>query len=72
MPSTTEITVQQLSRLIGLPAAPAIVDVRTDEDYANDPRLFRARAGATSTLSRPGPATIATAASSLHASAASS
>jgi len=39
MPSTTEITVQQLSRLIGLPAAPAIVDVRTDEDYAKDPRL---------------------------------
>ena len=32
MPSPTEITVQQLSRLIGLPAAPAIIDVRTDED----------------------------------------
>lgn len=40
MPSTTEITVQQLSRLIGLPAAPAIVDVRTDEDYAKDPRVI--------------------------------
>jgi rhodanese-related sulfurtransferase len=40
MPSTTEITTQQLSRLIGLPNAPAIVDVRIDEDYAADPRLL--------------------------------
>jgi hypothetical protein len=28
MPSTTEITVSQLSRLIGLPQAPIIIDVR--------------------------------------------
>jgi rhodanese-related sulfurtransferase len=40
MPSTTEITVQQLSRLIGLSNAPAIIDVRIDEDYAADPRLI--------------------------------
>lgn len=40
MPSTTEITVQQLSRLIGLPTAPVVVDVRTEEDYAGDPRLI--------------------------------
>ena len=40
MPSVTEITVQQLSRLIGLPNAPTIVDVRTDEDYARDRRLM--------------------------------
>ena len=40
MPSTTEITIQQLSRLIGLPSSPAIVDVRIDEDYASDPRLI--------------------------------
>jgi rhodanese-related sulfurtransferase len=40
MSSTTEITHLQLSRLIGLPTAPAIVDVRTDEDYAQDPRLI--------------------------------
>ena len=40
MPSTTEITVQQLSRLTGLPTAPAIIDVRTEEDYAKDPRLI--------------------------------
>jgi rhodanese-related sulfurtransferase len=36
MPSTTEITVSQLSRLIGLPHTPAIVDVRVDEDFAAD------------------------------------
>jgi rhodanese-related sulfurtransferase len=40
MPSPTEITVQQLSRLIGLPSTPAVVDVRIDEDYAADPRLI--------------------------------
>jgi rhodanese-related sulfurtransferase len=40
MPSTTEITVQQLSRLVGLPTAPAIIDVRTEEDYARDRRLI--------------------------------
>jgi rhodanese-related sulfurtransferase len=40
MPSPTEITVQQLSRLIGTPNAPALVDVRIDEDYAADPRLM--------------------------------
>ena len=39
MTSPTEISVQQLSRLVGLPAAPAIIDVRIDEDYALDPRL---------------------------------
>jgi rhodanese-related sulfurtransferase len=40
MPSHTEITAAQLSRLIGLPNAPAIVDVRTQEDYEADPRLL--------------------------------
>jgi rhodanese-related sulfurtransferase len=40
MPSPTEITVSQLSRRIGLPDAPAIVDVRIDEDFAADPRLI--------------------------------
>jgi rhodanese-related sulfurtransferase len=45
MPSNTDITVAQLSRLIGLPprgptGAPAILDVRDDEDYAADPRLL--------------------------------
>ncbi len=40
MPSTTEITVSQLSRLIGLPHAPIIVDVRSDDDFAADPTLI--------------------------------
>jgi rhodanese-related sulfurtransferase len=40
MPSNTDITVAQLSRLIGLPDAPAILDVRDDEDTAADPRLL--------------------------------
>ncbi len=40
MPSTTEITVSQLSRLVGLANAPAVVDVRVDEDVAADPRLL--------------------------------
>jgi rhodanese-related sulfurtransferase len=40
MPSNTDITPAQLSRLIGLPNAPAIFDVRDDEDFAADPRLM--------------------------------
>ncbi|RVA32527.1 sulfurtransferase, partial [Mesorhizobium sp. M7A.F.Ca.US.001.01.1.1] len=42
MPSTTAITVPQLSRLIALPGAPVIVDVRIDEDFDADPRLLPA------------------------------
>ena len=38
MPWTTLITTSQLSRLVGLSHAPALVDVRTDEDYRADPR----------------------------------
>ena len=40
MPSPTEITVSQLSRLIGTPAAPVIVDVRIDQDFDLDPDLI--------------------------------
>jgi rhodanese-related sulfurtransferase len=40
MPSNTDITPAQLSRLIGLPDAPAIIDVRDDDDYGADPRLL--------------------------------
>jgi rhodanese-related sulfurtransferase len=40
MPSTTVITISQLARLIGLPHAPAIVDVRIDDDYRADPTLL--------------------------------
>jgi rhodanese-related sulfurtransferase len=40
MPSPTEISAAQLARLAGLPSAPVIIDVRTDEDYAAAPRLI--------------------------------
>lgn len=40
MPSPTEITVPQLARLVGVPDAPLVVDVRTEEDFAADPRLL--------------------------------
>ncbi len=40
MPSNTEITSSQLARLIGLPTAPAIIDVRTAEDVSADPRFL--------------------------------
>jgi len=39
MPASTVITVAQLSRLVGMPNGPAVVDVRIDEDYSADPRL---------------------------------
>ncbi|TPI09071.1 sulfurtransferase [Mesorhizobium sp. B4-1-3] len=42
MPSTTQITVPQLTRLVGLPDAPVLIDVRIDEDYEADPRLLPA------------------------------
>ncbi len=40
MPSPDTITVSQLMRLVGLPDAPVLLDVRIDEDYAADPRLL--------------------------------
>jgi rhodanese-related sulfurtransferase len=40
MPSNTEITVPQLSRLIGLPDTPALIDVRSADEYSTDPRLL--------------------------------
>jgi rhodanese-related sulfurtransferase len=40
MPSPTEITVAQLSRIIGLPSAPRLVDVRTQEEFRADPRVI--------------------------------
>ncbi len=40
MSSPTEITVSQLSRLIGLPASPRIIDVRDADDFNSDPRLI--------------------------------
>jgi len=40
MPSPTEITLAQLSRLLGTAAAPTLIDVRIDEDVALDPELI--------------------------------
>ena len=38
--SVTTITVEKLARLVGTPKCPAVVDVRTEEDFAADPRLI--------------------------------
>ena len=40
MTSPTEISVQQLSRLIGTPQCPVIIDVRIDDDFAATPTLI--------------------------------
>ncbi len=42
MPAPTEITVAQLARLVGLPGAPTLIDVRSDAEYRLDPRLVPA------------------------------
>ena len=40
MSSFISISADKLARLIGLPTAPVILDVRIDEDFAADPRLI--------------------------------
>ncbi len=40
MPSPNEISVPQLARLVGTPDAPILFDVRTDEHFAEDPRVI--------------------------------
>ena len=40
MSSTTQIVIDKLVRLIGTPRCPAIIDVRTAEDFSADPRLI--------------------------------
>ncbi|MGL4282024.1 MAG: chromate resistance protein ChrB domain-containing protein [Albidovulum sp.] len=40
MPAFGTITPSQLARLIGTPDAPAIIDVRDEDDFAADPRLL--------------------------------
>ena len=40
MSSFTTISVDKLSRLIGTANSPALIDVRTEEDFAADPRLI--------------------------------
>jgi rhodanese-related sulfurtransferase len=39
MASNTTISVKELARLIGRPDCPDLIDIRTDEDWAADPRL---------------------------------
>jgi rhodanese-related sulfurtransferase len=40
MPSPNEISVTNLGRLVGTPDCPAIIDVRTDDDFATTPMLI--------------------------------
>jgi rhodanese-related sulfurtransferase len=40
MSSYTSISIDKLFRLIGMPHAPALIDVRIEEDFAADPRLI--------------------------------
>lgn len=40
MSSMTTISLEKFSRLIGTPKCPALIDVRTDEDFAADMRLI--------------------------------
>lgn len=40
MPSPTAISLSQLSRLIGTPGSPVIIDVCSDTDFKADPRLI--------------------------------
>ena len=44
MATPDTINVAQLARLIGTPDAPAIIDVRIDDDHAADPRMLPASA----------------------------
>jgi rhodanese-related sulfurtransferase len=39
MPSPNSISVDKLSRLIGRPESPVLIDVRTEEDFSANPRL---------------------------------
>jgi rhodanese-related sulfurtransferase len=40
VPSPDIITPSQLARLLGTPDVPVVLDVRTDEDFAGDPRIL--------------------------------
>jgi rhodanese-related sulfurtransferase len=40
MPAPTIVTAQQLARRIGLPDAPVLIDVRTEDDHGRDPRIL--------------------------------
>ncbi len=62
MPSYLEISPDKLNRIIGTPNAPVMIDVRTDEDFALDPRLVPGSI-------RQGHADVGTWAKSIHGSA---
>jgi rhodanese-related sulfurtransferase len=40
MPSYLEITPDKLTRIVGTPHVPMLIDVRTDDDFVDDPRLI--------------------------------
>lgn len=40
MSSINAISAEKLARLVGTPKCPALVNVRTDEDFASEPRLI--------------------------------
>ena len=40
MPALNTISIDKLQRLIGVPQAPALIDVRTEEDFALSPSLI--------------------------------
>ncbi|WP_211486594.1 rhodanese-like domain-containing protein, partial [Corallococcus exiguus] len=40
MSSINSISAEKLSRLIGRPDSPVLIDVRTDEDFVADPHLI--------------------------------
>jgi hypothetical protein len=40
MSSINSITSEKLSRLIGTPKCPALIDVRRDDDFVSDARLI--------------------------------
>jgi rhodanese-related sulfurtransferase len=42
MPAPNSISAEKLSRLVGTAGAPALIDVRNDEDFTADPRLIPA------------------------------
>jgi rhodanese-related sulfurtransferase len=40
MSSINSISPQKLARLVGVPHGPALIDVRTDDDFGDDPRFI--------------------------------
>lgn len=40
MPAPNAISFDKLARIIGTPRAPLLIDVRSEEDFAADPRLL--------------------------------